>query len=95
MVIWISKYEKYIYVNTIKGDYRYIIECKDNYIIEEFKTILDELSINYMLYTHSIMISYRDYDFDKIGGINVFIDQCKCIINHKYKINRIKKQLTI
>lgn len=95
MIIWVSKYTKYIDVNITKGDYRYIIECKDDYITEEFKTILNELNINYMICSYSIMISYKDYNFDKIGGINVFIDQCKNIINHKYQIERIKEQLTI
>lgn len=95
MVIWISKYAKYIDVNITKGDYRYIIECRDNYIIEEFKTILNELNINYIICTYCIMISYKDYNFDKIGGINIFIDQCKNIINHKYQIERIKESLTI
>ena len=38
---------------------------------------------------------YHLYNFDKIGGINIFIDQCKNIINHKYQIDRIKKALII
>lgn len=95
MIIWVSKYEKYIDINITKGDYRYIIECKDDYITKELKTILNELNINYMVCSHSIMISHHLYNFDKIGGINIFIDQCKNIINHKYQIERIKKALTI
>lgn len=95
MIVWLSKYSSYVDVKIIKGDFRYIIECEDNYFLTEFKYILNELNINYMVCTYSIMISYKDYNFDKVGGINIFIDQCKNIINHKYQIDRIKKALTI
>ena len=95
MIIWVSKYAKYIDVNITKGDYRYIIECKDNYIAEEFKTILNELNINFGITERCIMINHGCYNFDKIGGINLFIDQCKNIINHKYQMERIKESLTI
>lgn len=89
MIIWVSKYAKYIDVNITKGDYRYIIECKDDYITEEFKTILNELNINFNFTENCIMIS-----FNEIVDINIFIDKCKDIINHKYQIEKIKKELT-
>ena len=94
-MIWISKYSSYVDVKIIKGDFRYIIECEDNYFLTEFKYILSELKINYTISTNCVMINYNRYNFDKIGGINIFIDQCKNIINHKYQIERIKNQLNV
>ena len=95
MIIWISKYAKYIDVNITKGVYRYIIFCEDNYVLTEIKNILGELNINFSFTERCIMINHRNYNFDKIGGINIFIDQCKNIINHKYQIKRIENELTI
>lgn len=95
MIIWLSKYPKYVDVKIIKGDYRYIIECEDNYFLTEFKHILHELNISFKISQKCVMINHSLYNFDKIGGINIFIDQCKNIINHKYQIERIKEQLII
>ena len=95
MIIWISKYVKYIDIKTTKSDYRYILFCEDDYVLTEFKNILNELNINFSFTERCITINYNHYNFDKIGGINIFIDQCKNIINHKYQIDRIKEQLTI
>lgn len=95
MIVWLSKYSSYVDVKIIKGDFRYIIECEDNYFLTEFKYILNELNINFNITHNCVMINYNHYNFDKIGGINIFIDQCKNIINHKYQIERIKESLTI
>ena len=94
MIVWLSKYSSYVDVKTIKGDFRYIIECEDDYFLTEFKNILHELNINFNISQKCVMISHHLYNFNKIGGINIFIDQCKNIINNKYQIDRIKKELT-
>ena len=95
MIIWISKYAKYIDVKTTKGDYRYILFCEDDYVLTEIKNILTELNINFNFTERCIMINHGYYNFDKIGGINIFIDQCKNIINHKHEIKKLKEELTI
>lgn len=96
MIVWLNKYSSYVDVKTIKdNDYGYIIKCEDDYFMKEFKHILLELKINYTISTHHVAISYKNYNFDKIGGINIFIDKCRNIINHKYQIDRIKEELTI
>ena len=55
---------------------------------------LNELNIIFKISQKCVMINYNHYNFNKIGGINIFIDQCKNIINNKYQIERIKKELT-
>lgn len=96
MIVWLSKYSSYVDVEIIKDDdYRYIINCENDYFLTEFKHILSELKINYTISTHRVIISYKYYNFDKVGGIRMFIEQCKNIINDKYQIEKIKKELTI
>lgn len=85
----------YVDIKITNNYYKYIIKCKDNYFLTNIKHILSELKINYTISTNSVIIDYKNYDFEKIGGINVFIDKCRNIINHKYEIKRIKEELTI
>lgn len=85
----------YVDIKITDDDYKCIIKCKDDYFLTNVKHILSELKINYTISTYRVIISYKDYDFDKIGGINVFIDKCRNIINHKYEIRKIKEELTI
>lgn len=92
---YISGYGSYIDIKITKDDYKYIIKCKDNYFLTDFKHILSELKINYSISTNRVIIDYKNYNFDKIGGINIFIDKCRNIINHKYEIKRIKEELTL
>lgn len=92
---YISGYGTYVDIKITKDDYKYIIKCKDNYFLTDVKHILSELKINYTISTYRVIISNKDYNFDKIGGINIFIDKCRNIINHKCEIKRIKEELTI
>ena len=92
---YISGYGYYIDIKITKDYYRYTIKCKDNYFLTDLKHILNELNINFTVSTNRVIIDYKDYDFDAIGGINIFIDKCRNIINHKYEIKKIKEELTL
>ena len=95
MKIWIDKERKYMDISIIAGDYRYIITFPNNYLLKEFKNVLEELNIEHMINCNQILISHFKYQFSKVDGIEAFIDRCIKLITYKYMIETIKEELTI